>query len=68
MSTKIPVQQMKPAKRVFSKKGLNLVDLLRKSQQIYVKEIRAFFQRIRTFPSLLALMGNVFFCSQLADA
>jgi polyferredoxin len=59
MSTKIPVQQIDPANESSSKKGSESVDLYASRNKIYVKEIKGFFQRIRTF-SLLALMGMYF--------
>lgn len=62
MSTKIPVQQIDPANEPSDKrKGSQSVDLYASRKKIYVKEIKGFFQRIRTF-SLLALMG-MYFCS-----
>jgi len=60
MSTKIPVQQIDPAEEpAGKKKGPESVDLYASRKKIYVKEIKGFFQRIRTF-SLLALMGMYF--------
>jgi hypothetical protein len=55
MSTKIPVQQIDPANESSSKKGSESVDLYASRNKIYVKEIKGFFQRIRTFSLLVRL-------------
>jgi len=59
MSTRIPVQQIDPAKESSDSNGSKSVDLYASRSKIYVKEIKGFFQRIRTL-SVLALMAMYF--------
>ncbi len=63
MSEQIPVRQVDPATDASNKKNkAETVDLYASRKKIYVKEVKGFFQRIRTV-SLWALMGMYFlFC------
>lgn len=63
MTSQIPVRQVDPATEASNKKNKSdSVDLYASRKKIYVREVKGFFQRIRTV-SLWALMGMYFlFC------